>query len=80
MTTILPLQCETCKHYRGDSQCSAFGHGRGIPIVIMNMDFDHRSPYPGDGGIRWEPATPDTANPFDEEDELPDHALGEDDH
>jgi hypothetical protein len=46
-------QCITCRHYHLDGVCDAFP--RGIPHVIISGEFDHREPYPGDHGIRFEP-------------------------
>jgi len=34
--------------------CDAFPIG--IPSVILTGERDHRQPFPGDKGIRWEPA------------------------
>jgi hypothetical protein len=56
--------CATCALYRpaevglvGDetATCSAFPDG--IPAEILDGGFDHREPYPGDGGIRYRPRT-----------------------
>lgn len=65
MTLVDPAQCFTCKHFdRQDGlSCSAFDR---IPGEILDMNFDHRKPYPGDQGVRWEPKEPDVKNPFDE--------------
>lgn len=46
-------QCVTCNRYRGLLTCDAFPER--IPQVILEGSFDHRKPYPGDGGIRWTP-------------------------
>lgn len=52
-------QCCRCRHFRGwrDGEemgwCSAFD--QGIPIRIWTAQRDHRKPYPGDNGIRFEP-------------------------
>lgn len=52
-------QCARCKHLSVDppedgigSKCAAF---KRIPREILDGEFDHRNPYPGDGGIRFEP-------------------------
>ena len=44
--------CNNCKNYIKDLQCSAF---LVVPDEILNGEFDHRNPYPGDNGIRFEP-------------------------
>lgn len=50
-------QCEHCKHWadrlKRRKVCSAFPSG--IPDEIFWWEFDHRNPYPGDNGIRFEP-------------------------
>lgn len=64
---VIPEQCLRCKHYKPNEYgfaCPAFPEG--IPKEIIDLDFDHRNPWPGDGGIRWEPKDRDTQNPFDE--------------
>ncbi|HNS33470.1 MAG TPA: hypothetical protein PKN36_10960 [bacterium] len=48
------LQCIHCKHCQGFGECSAFPDE--IPEEIFDGRFDHRKPYPGDKGIRWEKA------------------------
>lgn len=49
------LQCITlCKHNEAAGTCAAFPDG--IPDAIFFGEHDHRLPYPGDRGIRWEPA------------------------
>jgi len=62
-------QCTVCKHFSGFTEppnparvldatqiptCAAFPDG--IPTKITEERFDHRQPFPGDGGVRWEPA------------------------
>jgi hypothetical protein len=51
-------QCATCKHYRFLQQCAAYP--KRIPQPIFDGFHDHREPYKGDQGIRWEPAEQST--------------------
>ena len=46
-------QCLDCKHYLGLWECAAYPGG--IPEKIRTAEHDHRDPYPGDNGIRFEP-------------------------
>lgn len=51
--------CSRCRHLdraRDDRRCCAFPSG--IPIPIWLGEHDHRTPFPGDRGIVFEPATP----------------------
>ena len=58
MSKLAPM-CLFCKHYRGvdpkkdTDVCDAFPEG--IPIEIMDYNYDHRLPFPNDKGIRLEP-------------------------
>lgn len=45
-------QCMFCKHCHYDRTCDAFPSG--IPASILNGENDHKNPYPGDNGIRFE--------------------------
>ncbi|GAB4191747.1 MAG: hypothetical protein Kow00105_05800 [Phycisphaeraceae bacterium] len=65
MTFIIPVQCHTCKHYKASTFCEAFPKDPGIPRVILENQFDHRQPYEGDHGVRWEPNKPGLKHPFD---------------
>jgi len=65
---LIPAQCARCRHLLGmattvpvtdlesevEPACTAFP--RGIPRAIQEGRHRHRRPYPGDGGIRFEPA------------------------
>lgn len=44
--------CARCKNYLGKGSCFAYDM---IPDVILSNEHDHRQPYPGDKGIRFEP-------------------------
>lgn len=47
-------QCVWCRHRSaGGSTCRAFP--KGIPEAISSNKHDHRSPYDGDHGVRFEP-------------------------
>lgn len=48
--------CVECKHYGGDRTCAAFPDG--VPDKILRSGWDHRNPWPGDHGIRFEPDGP----------------------
>jgi len=57
--TVLP-QCLRCKHFQPPPRtgpapyaCAAFP--AGIPREILLAEHDHRRPFPGDHGIRFEP-------------------------
>jgi hypothetical protein len=48
--------CDLCKHRHPGSHppaCAAYPDR--IPLAIRLMQVDHRQPYPGDHGIRFEP-------------------------
>ena len=47
------VSCITCKWLRDDLKCKAFP--RGIPEKIRVGWVDHKEPFKGDNGIRFEP-------------------------
>jgi hypothetical protein len=53
--------CAYCRHLdpSGEPRCTAFPDG--IPQPIWVGDNDHRRPYPGDHGIRFEPLDQEVA-------------------
>ena len=53
LPTDISEQCARCKHWTQGVQCKAFM--RGIPQAIMTGKHSHRRPFPGDGGVRFEP-------------------------
>lgn len=53
MIPIKPPACLTCRHLGPDWTCTAFRDG--IPGPIIAGENDHREPYPGDSGVRYEP-------------------------
>jgi hypothetical protein len=55
-------QCAECRHATGGAKCVAFPEG--IPVEIIDERHDHRQPYPGDNGIRFEPL-PGRRHPLD---------------
>ena len=49
---VFDSQCDICSHRREGDTCEAFPGG--IPAEILSNEHDHREPYPGDGGYRYE--------------------------
>tara|TARA_Y100001963_G_C6718014_1_gene417721 strand:+ start:515 stop:709 length:195 start_codon:yes stop_codon:yes gene_type:complete len=45
-------QCLECINYTVNGKCEAFPNG--IPEEIINGWHDHKKPYKGDNGIRYE--------------------------
>jgi hypothetical protein len=55
-TILAEKLCDLCKHLHSGSHpptCAAYPDR--IPLEIRLMQVDHREPYPGDHGIRFEP-------------------------
>jgi len=50
------------KQYRYEKEgvilCDAFPTGDGIPKDIFSNDVLHNKPYPGDGGVMFDPVMP----------------------
>lgn len=57
--TLKMTPCSWCRHLDNDRAdgpfCAAFPGGEGIPREILLGWVDHRDPYPGDQGIRYDP-------------------------
>jgi hypothetical protein len=52
--------CDYCRHRflaLHQRRCAAFPDG--IPMPIWRAEHDHRTPYAGDHGIRWEALRPE---------------------
>jgi len=55
---IVEWSCLICKYMlerkATDAILKCSGFPDGIPFPILSGDADHRNPYPGDNGIRFE--------------------------
>lgn len=64
------IPCASCVHYHQHRRatgtfCDAFPANGGIPVEIIMGRRTHRTPYPGDSGIRWTPK-PGMEHTFDD--------------
>ena len=46
-------KCNRCAHVKARGQ-SCLAYPKGIPQAILTGQHDHRKPYRGDGGVRFE--------------------------
>lgn len=56
--------CYGCKHFNPNQTCAAFA--TGIPQPILWSEADHRKPYKGDGGTRFDPIDKQAADYADD--------------
>lgn len=63
---VIQMQCRRCKHFAGGLHPSCQAFPNSIPGQIYLNKVDHRQPFDGDQGIRWEPLEPGTKHPFDD--------------
>lgn len=66
MTSVAAPICYGCRHKEAgpDLKCGAFPGG--IPTEILLSNADHRLPFPGDHGVRFEPVTEEDAKYADD--------------
>jgi hypothetical protein len=58
-----PPMCYNCKRQSNADPLNCDAFPKGIPDPILFSRFDHRKPFAGDGGIRFEPIDPDIPVP-----------------
>lgn len=63
MTTGPRPMCMGCRHYhdRNDEGLTCDAFPNGIPAPIYMSEHDHRRPFKGDRGIRFDPVTLEAA-------------------
>lgn len=68
MTTPITPICLFCRHFNRDDEeaFSCRAYPQGIPEAIVISESDHRQPYRGDHGMRFEPVDPEGARYADE--------------
>jgi hypothetical protein len=52
---IVSPRCTSCRHSNLPDSATCTAYPKGIPDAILQKGFDHKNPYPGDHGIRYEP-------------------------
>lgn len=57
---VILSQCAYCSRLAGGRGAACLAFAAGIPQAILSNQADHRKPFDGDGGIRFElrPAVP----------------------
>ena len=69
---MIPLLCNNCTHLAkgpvsNEITCAAFP--QRIPVEILLNRHDHRIPFPGDHGMRYDPVEPLDLDPPDADEE-----------
>lgn len=63
---IISPVCHRCRHRNLDERDTCAAFPGGIPREIWNGQHNHRTPYPGDHGIHYEPMNETEALAFRE--------------
>lgn len=56
-----PLQCTLCRNIASRRRMTCRAYPDGIPAIILRGEHDHRTPFVGDHGVRFEPVDEDAA-------------------